>query len=153
LYETTISLAQRIGQADIEAGATAGAGLCALELGHEEEARSAIRALRSRTKDRTDWFVGREVVEALQIRTDAGDDQQRDRAVERLVRSVELAESTDMYCAAWLIASCAESVGRIDRTRARELLRAYGDRVKMLGYAEMTRRFDALESSLERPQQ
>ncbi|HEV8447009.1 MAG TPA: AAA family ATPase [Gemmatimonadaceae bacterium] len=153
LYETTVSLAQRIGQADIEAGATAGAGLCALELGKEDEARSAIRALRSRTKDRTDWFVGREVVEALQIRGYAGDDEQRDRAVERLARSVELAESTDMYCAAWLITSCAEAVGRIDRTRVGELLRAYGDRVKKLGYPEMTRRFDVLEASLERPQQ
>ena len=33
LYEATIPLAQRIGQADIEIGAIAGAGLCALELG------------------------------------------------------------------------------------------------------------------------
>jgi tetratricopeptide (TPR) repeat protein len=152
LYETTVSLAQRIGQADIEAGATAGAGLCALELGDEGAARSAIRALRSRTKDRTDWFVGREVVEALQIRTDVGDDERRHHAVERLARSVELAESTDMYCAAWLISSCAEAVSRIDRTRVGELLHAYADRVKKLGYPEMTRRFDALESGLERPQ-
>jgi diguanylate cyclase (GGDEF)-like protein len=152
LYETTVSLAQRIGQADIEAGATAGAGLCALELGDEGAARSAIRALRSRTKDRTDWFVGREVVEALQIRTDVGDDERRHYAVERLARSVELAESTDMYCAAWLISSCADAVSRIDRTRVGELLHAYADRVKKLGYPEMTRRFDALESGLERPQ-
>jgi tetratricopeptide (TPR) repeat protein len=152
LYETTVSLAQRIGQADIEAGATAGAGLCALELGNEDAARSAIRALRSRSKDRSDWFVGREVVEALQIRTDIGDVERRDHVVERLARSVELAESTDMYCAAWLISSCAETVSRIDRTRVGELLRAYADRVKKLGYPEMTRRFDALEASLERPQ-
>ena len=152
LYETTVSLAQRIGQADIEAGATAGAGLCALELGNEDAARTAIRALRSRTKDRTDWFVGREVVEALQIRTDVGDDERRHHVVERLARSVELAESTDMYCAAWLISSCADAVSRIDRTRVGELLHAYADRVKKLGYPEMTRRFDALESGMERPQ-
>jgi tetratricopeptide (TPR) repeat protein len=152
LYETTVSLAQRIGQADIEAGATAGAGLCALELGDEDAARSAIRALPSRIKDRTDWFLGREVVEALQIRADAGDDERRHHAVERLARSVELAESTDMYCAAWLIASCAEAVSRVDRTRVGTLLRAYAERVKKLGYAEMTRRFDALEAGLERPQ-
>ena len=91
-------------------------------------------------------------MEALQIRADAGDDEQRQHAVERLARSVELAESTDMYCAAWLISSCAEAVSRIDRTRVGELVRAYVDRVKKLGYPEMTRRFDALEASLERPQ-
>ena len=33
LYDATIPLAQRIGQSDIEIGATAGAGLCFLELG------------------------------------------------------------------------------------------------------------------------
>ena len=152
LYETTVSLAQRIGQADIEAGATAGAGLCALELGNLPAARSAIRALEARTKDRTDWFLGREVVEALQIRCDAGDAERRDQAVKRLGRSVELAESTDTYCAAWIISSCAEAVSRIDRTRVGELLRAYAERVRKLGYPEMSRRFDALETSLERPQ-
>jgi tetratricopeptide (TPR) repeat protein len=152
LYETTISLAQRIGQADIEAGATAGAGLCALELGNDAGARSAIRALESRTKGRTDWFVGREVVEALQIRSDAGNDERRHFAVQRLARSAELAESTDVYCAAWLISVCAETVSRIDRTAVAELVHGYADRVKKLGYPEMTRRFDILESSSERPQ-
>lgn len=152
LYETTISLAQRIGQADIEAGAMAGAGLCALELGNAGAALSAIQSLESRTKDRTDWYLGREVVEALQIRTDANDVERRQHAVERLARSVELAESTDVYCAAWLISACAETVGRIDRPRVTELIRGYAVRVKKLGYPEMTRRFDALESSTERPQ-
>ena len=33
LYDATIPLAQRIGQSDIEIGATAGAGVCHLELG------------------------------------------------------------------------------------------------------------------------
>jgi len=151
LYETTISLAQRIGQADIEAGAMAGAGLCALELGNDDEARSAIRGLESRTKDRTDWFVGREVVEALQIRSDVSNDERRDTVVQRLARSVELAESTDAYCAAWLISSCAETVSRIDRNGVGDLLHTYAERVKKLGYPEMTRRFDALEASIQRP--
>jgi tetratricopeptide (TPR) repeat protein len=153
LYETTISLAQRIGQADIEAGATAGAGLCALELGDVAAARSAVQALETRTKDRTDWFVGREVVEALQIRTDAGAAERHEHAVRRLSSSVELAESSDTYCAAWLLSSCAETVGRIDRSRVGELLGAYAERVKKLGYPEMTRRFDVLASLMERPQQ
>jgi tetratricopeptide (TPR) repeat protein len=152
LYETTISLAQRIGQADIEAGATAGAGLCALELANDSAARSAVRALERRTKGRTDWFVGREVVEALQIRLDARDDERRHHVVQRLARSAELAESTDGYCAAWLISACAEAVSRIDRTGVAELVHAYAERVKKLGYPEMTRRFDALASVSEQPQ-
>jgi len=152
LYETTISLAQRIGQADIEAGATAGAGLCALELGNVSAARSAIRALEAGTKGRTDWFLGREVVEALQIRSEAGDDERRHSVVQRLARSAELAESTDVYCAAWLISACAEAVSRIDRRGTDELLRSYAERVKRLGYPEMSRRFDALASLMERPQ-
>ncbi len=152
LYETTISLAQRIGQADIEAGAMAGAGLCALELGNVSAAHAAIRSLDARTRNRTDWFLGREVVEALQIRADAADVEKHHQAVERLASSVELAESTDVYCAAWLLSACAEAVGRIDRKKVGELLHAYGERVKKLGYAEMTRRFDVLETSLERPQ-
>ncbi len=130
----------------------AGAGLCALELGNDVDARSAIHELESRTKDRADWFMGREVVEALQIRADAGNDERRDHAVERLVRSVELAESFDMYCAAWLISSCAETVSRIDRSRVADILATYAERVKKLGYPEMTRRFDALETSIQRPQ-
>jgi tetratricopeptide (TPR) repeat protein len=151
LYETTISLAQRIGQADIEAGAMAGAGLCALELGQLESVRSAIASLESRTKDRADWFLGREVVEALQIRADVRD-QRFDQALQRFSSSLELAESTDVYCAAWLIAACAETIGRFDRKRVDEVLRTYGERVRKLGYPEMTRRFDALQSSPERTQ-
>ena len=146
LYETTVSLAQRIGQADIEAGAIAGAGLCALELGDGAAVESAVQALEPRTKDRADWFLGREVVEALRIRADARDDERWPGAVQRLLASVELAESTDVYCAAWLIASCAESVSRFDRERVEELLGAYGPRVRKLGYPEMTRRFDALST-------
>lgn len=144
LYETTVSLAQRIGQADIEVGAIAGAGLCALELGDAAAVESAIQALEPRTRNRADWFLGREVVEALRIRADARDDERRSGAVERLIASVELAESTDVYCAAWLIACCAEPVSRFDRTSVDELLRTYGARVRRLGYPEMTRRFDAL---------
>lgn len=146
LYETTLSLAQRIGQADIEAGAIAGAGLCALELGDSAAVESAIYALDVRTKDRTDWFVGREVVEALLIRADARDESHGRAALARLALSVELAESTDIYCAAWLLSSCAESVSRFDPPRVEELLRTYHERVRKLGYPEMTRRFDALRS-------
>ena len=144
LYETTVSLAQRIGQADIEVGAIAGAGLCALELGDAAAVESAIQALEPRTRNRADWFLGREVVEALRIRADAGDDERRNGAVERLIASVELAESTDVYCAAWLIACCAGPVSRFDRDSVDELLQTYGARVRKLGYPEMTRRFDAL---------
>jgi tetratricopeptide (TPR) repeat protein len=143
LYDATIPLAQRIGQADIEIGAMAGAGLCALELGRVSEARGAAAAVAERIRDRSEWFQGREVVEALAIRIAAleGD---HSAALERLSAAVALAETADVYTAAWLIAAVAGVVVDPSGDTFARFVNRYADRVKKLGYAEMTRRFDAL---------
>jgi tetratricopeptide (TPR) repeat protein len=143
LYETTIPLAQRIGQADIEIGAIAGAGLCALEMGRLESARLAATELRSRIGDRSDWFQGRELVEALFIRVDALDGRSV-QALTRFASAVSLAEGADVYSAAWLVAVCSESLAGADAPTVDRFVGEYDARVKKLGYAEMTRRFDQL---------
>ncbi|HET9929439.1 MAG TPA: tetratricopeptide repeat protein [Polyangiaceae bacterium] len=143
LYETTIPLAQRIGQADIEIGAIAGAGLCALELDKLDAARVAASDLVSRMRNRTDWFQGRELVEALFIRIDAVEERHV-QALTRFATAVSLAEAADVYSAAWLVAVCSESLTEADPLTVHRFVDEYDGRVKKLGYAEMTRRFDVL---------
>lgn len=143
LYEATIPLAQRIGQADIEIGAVAGAGLCALELGNLEGARGATAQLDARIGERPDWFQGREIVEALMVRLLAIDG----RLIEgfsRFTSALALAETSDLYSAAWLTAVCAEALVEFDHDLVRSSVTRYRDRVRELGYVDMTRRYDLL---------
>ena len=66
------------------------------------------------------------------------------QALERFSSAVSLAESSDLYCAAWLTASCADDLLSLDQERVKSSIQRYGDRVRKLGYAEMTRRYDIL---------
>jgi tetratricopeptide (TPR) repeat protein len=143
LYEATTPLARRIGQADIETGAIAGAAICYLELGRMDSARAASKELAPRVETRPDWFQNREMTEALFVRMAVLEGRPAE-AVERFKKAVNLAESADLYCAAWLTAACADALGDIDRTGIEESIQRYSDRVKTLGYPEMTRRYDSL---------
>jgi tetratricopeptide (TPR) repeat protein len=143
LYEATSPLAQRIGQSDIEIGALAGIGVCFLELGRVEAARETLAALEPRMANRPHWFQNRELVEAFFIRMAVRQGGHQE-ALDRFASAVSLAESSDLYCAAWLTASCADALIEIDRERVKSSIRRYGERVRELGYAEMTRRYDIL---------
>jgi tetratricopeptide (TPR) repeat protein len=143
LYEATSPLAQRIGQSDIEIGAFAGIGICFLELGRLDKAQEAVVELAARMERRPHWFQNRELVEALFVRM-AVRQGRREDALKRFSDAVTLAESSDPYCAAWLIASCADDLIDLDRSGVKSSIRDYSERVKKLGYAEMTRRYDAL---------
>ena len=143
LYDATTPLAQRIGQSDIEIGASAGAGLCLLELGRLNAARGALADVETRMEARPDWFQGREIAEALAIRIDAADGK-FEKALSHLEHAVALAESADLYNAAWLTVACAEALFDFDRDRVRACINRYSDRVRQLGYPEMTRRYEAL---------
>jgi tetratricopeptide (TPR) repeat protein len=143
LYEATIPLAQRIGQSDIEIGATAGAGLCALELGRLDQARLAHRDLDLRVRDRTEWYQGREIVEALSVRLLVADGRPSE-AFGRFASAISLAESSDVYNAAWLTVTCADALVQFNSEGVRSSILSYRDRVRRLGYAEMTRRYEAL---------
>jgi tetratricopeptide (TPR) repeat protein len=146
LYDATTPLAQRIGQFDIEIGATAGAGLCFLELGRLDEAREALKQVSSRIEGRDSWFQSREIVEALAIRIDALENRPAD-ALSRFERALTLAESADVYNAAWLTAICADSLMRIDPVRVKLSIKRYAETVRGLGYPEMTRRYEVLRNA------
>lgn len=143
LYEATSPLAQRIGHSEIEIGALAGIGLCLLELGRSEAARGIVDELEARMGERPDWFQTRELVEALFVRIAAREGRQDD-AVSRFSAAVSLAEASDIYSAAWLTAACADSLYEFDKETVKSSIRRYSERVKALGYAEMTRRYDVL---------
>ncbi|HXT16908.1 MAG TPA: AAA family ATPase [Gemmatimonadaceae bacterium] len=143
LYEATRPLAERIGQYEIQLGAIAGSGICALELGRLDTAQMAAREVESLIEDRPNWFQGREIAEALIIRTAAAAGRDRD-ALSRFDRAVALAEATDVYNAAWLTAICADSLRRIDPARVNLSVDRYSVKVRSLGYPEMTRRYDVL---------
>jgi len=143
LYDATIPLAQRIGQADIEIGAIAGAGLCSLELGRVEAARECAEDAESRIGARPEWFQGREIAEALLVRVSAIDGNSRE-AFDRFTMAISLAESADLYSAAWLMAVCAETLSSYDRSATEAWVQRYRERVNSLGYPEMTRRYDSL---------
>jgi hypothetical protein len=65
-------------------------------------------------------------------------------AFERLSAAVALAETADVYTAAWIIAAVAGGFPESGGETLAGFVNRYADRVKKLGYAEMTRRFDAL---------
>jgi diguanylate cyclase (GGDEF)-like protein len=143
MYEATIPLAQRIGQSDIEIGATAGSGLCELELGRVDQARMVARALDSKVGARTEWYQGRELVEALTVRLLVADGRPTE-AFARFASAISLAESSDVYNAAWLTVTCADALLKFNSEGVKTSILSYRDRVRRLGYAEMTRRYEAL---------
>jgi tetratricopeptide (TPR) repeat protein len=146
LYEATTSLAQRIGQSDIEIGATAGGGLCQLELGRLDLARAALSEVRARMELRPEWFQGREIAEALRIRLDTVDDRRED-ALRLFETAVALAEAADFYTAAWLAVECAPALFAFDRSRVLRQIDRFATKVRQLSNPEMTRRYEVLMSA------
>jgi diguanylate cyclase (GGDEF)-like protein len=145
LYEVALSSAQRLEQSDVEIGSLAGMGLCRLELNDERGAREAHALAAEKLRARPDWFQGREVMEALSIRI-AMLDGKVDEAFDKFDNSLTLSASSDVYCAAWLTAECAEVLYKHDPTHVRSSVLRYAERVKGLGYAEMSRRYEVLLS-------
>jgi tetratricopeptide (TPR) repeat protein len=145
LYDVALSNAQRLQQSDVEIGALAGAALCRLELGDETAARHAFAQADEMLRNRPDWFQGREMVEALSIRL-AELDGRVDEALDSFDNSLTLSAASDVYSAAWLTAECAEVLFKHDPSHIRSSVLRYAERVKGLGYAEMSRRYEVLLS-------
>ncbi len=143
LYEATIPLAQRIGQFDVEIGALAGIGLCYLDMDRIDEAVKAHRQVLERIEGRDSWFQNREMAEALGIRIEALQSRHAD-ALAHFDRALAMAESADVYNAAWLTAICAESLLPIDRGRVKMTVLRFAEALGSLGYPEMTRRYEML---------
>ena len=62
----------------------------------------------------------------------------------RFASAISLAESSDVYNAAWLTVACADALVQFDCEGVKSSILSYRDRVRRLGYAEMTRRYEAL---------
>ena len=143
LYSTTSSLAERIGQSDLEIGSLAGQGLCYLELGNLEAAREMDAEIRSRLDRRPEWFQGREVAEALAVRMElqAG---RADAAFDRFERTLRSADLGDAYPAVWLTLACVPDLAKSDPTRARTAVERFSPAAERLGYPELSRRYEEL---------
>jgi len=76
--------------------------LCQLALGEVATARLLHERLVPLVATQSDWFQGRELVEALAIHLALIDG--KDEACELFERALALAEASDVYGASWLIA-------------------------------------------------
>ena len=143
LYDVASALAQRIGQADVEIGAAAGAGLSLLQQGKIDAAQIACLDAEERLKSRPGWFQGRELVEALRIRLTARGGRTSE-AVQYFRDALIMAEASDFYCAAWLTAECADTLLEYDPEGIRDSVNRYAGRAKDLGFAEISKRYEQL---------
>ena len=144
LYESTTALAQRIGQSDVEIGARAGEGLSLLALGKLDEARRPLAEAESRMTIRSEWFQGRELVEALRVLVASAERRYTDM-LQQFEAARSLADASDLYSAAWLTAVCAPALFAVDPGVARAAAARYSDRVVALGFTALGRQFDELQ--------
>jgi ATP/maltotriose-dependent transcriptional regulator MalT len=106
LYEAAVAFARRLGNVEGEVAALAGGGLARLALGRPEEAAAASAAADALALSRTEWFLGRELADALAVRA-AALRGELESAWRRFEAATEAAARSDSYSAAWLTAECA----------------------------------------------
>jgi diguanylate cyclase (GGDEF)-like protein len=142
LYATTVPLAQRIGQADIEVGAIAGEGLSFMALGKHDLARERLDQVAARIATRPEWFQGREICDALSIRVAAAEGRWGD-AFGQFESAIALAESSGPWQAVWLAAECAPALLPRDTGVVRDSIGRFSTSVDSV-YPAMTTRYAAL---------
>ncbi|MGQ0712482.1 MAG: ATP-binding protein [Gemmatimonadaceae bacterium] len=142
LYDVVLGISRGIGQSDVELGALAGAGLVSLRMAAIDDARVSLDDVEARMQARPDWFQGRELAEALRVRVAALDST--NEAVALFYRALALAETTDFYGAAWLIAECADILHAHDRALLRSSVNRFAPKVESQGYHGMSRRYSEL---------
>jgi diguanylate cyclase (GGDEF)-like protein len=143
LYEATASLAQRIGADDVEIGATAAVGLCRAAARDLDAARAANATVEERIRRRSDWFQGREFVEALAV-TILVADGQIPEAIVRFEGALRTAEASDLYTAGWLTAVCGRSLFRHVPEVVRPLIELYSDSLREHGYTDISKQLTDL---------
>lgn len=144
VYEATASLAQRIGQVDVEIGAMAGEGICLLEQGRLDAAKVPLAAVEHRMTGLEGWFQGRELVETLRIRVAAAEGRLQE-ALQMFDAARVLAEHADVSSAAWLTASVADVLYAINPEHLRAAVERFSQDVGTLGFAELTRKYQDLQ--------
>ena len=150
LYDVSSALAQRIGQSDVEIGAVAGAGLSLLSQGKPDAARISFLSAEERMRQRSDWFHGRELVEALRVRMALEEGRVPD-AIEAFDQALTLADSSDVYSAAWLAAACGSPLLPHAPDRVRSWVQRYAGRVGPMGYTVVAQRYADLLARTEGP--
>jgi diguanylate cyclase (GGDEF)-like protein len=142
LYNEVIALAVHTGQPDVELGARAGSALTELALDRMATASDQARAISARLEGRPGWwFQGREIVEALRIRTAAARKDYAE-AVQLLKDNVHELQSRDLYAAGWLLGECASALPP-DKVPF-QLINDLAPRIEAHGYAGLSLRFATL---------
>ena len=150
LFGATITLAQQLGQLDVHVGAVCGIGLADLTLGHFTSAVAQLEAAHALIAGRPrQWFQGRELVEALEIRLRAGRGD-RSGAQEQLLRALTEAEQHDPYAAVWLAAECIGAWNGVFGSVIGQL-RKYIVQARAHGYAPLVARLSAAEAETTTP--
>jgi len=144
LYEATASLAQRIGQSDVEIGAMAGEGLCLLSLGRLDAVHVHSAEIEQRMASTQGWFQGRELVETLRVRAAAAEGRTED-AMAAFERALNEAEDFDIYSVAWLTAACAEQLMPHYPDQILARVQKYAGQVATLGFSDLLRKYQAIQ--------
>ena len=144
LYEATSSLAQRIGQRDVEIGAMAGEGLCLLSLGKLERVKGHRAEIEQRMSNISGWFQGRELVDALRVRTAVAEGRVAE-AMEAFETARSQAEEFDLYSVAWLTAACADILLPHYPDEILATVQKYSGQVAALGFTDLIRKYQVLQ--------
>ena len=112
LYEVAASLAERVGQHDVEVGAVSGTGLCRLRLGDRARAQQHMAKAEALVSGRDGWFPGRELHDALAVELLAaiGDGT---AAAARVTEAWNRANAADAWAASWLLSELAPTLTRV----------------------------------------
>jgi diguanylate cyclase (GGDEF)-like protein/putative nucleotidyltransferase with HDIG domain len=144
LYGDAAVVATAMDQLDVELGARAGQGLAYLALGRSTDAKACLQSCNMRLRDRADWwFQGRELLEALAIRIHLHA-RDVDAARARFAEGLALAEASDTYGAAWLVADVAGLLADVGAHPEDGQLGRFAELAKELDYAPLTARYGEL---------
>ncbi len=112
LYDVAASLAERVGQHDVEVGAVSGAGLCRLRLGERVRAQQGLAKAEALVAGRDGWFPGRELQDALAVELLAaiGDGS---AVAARLTEAWHRAQAADSWAANWLLVELTPTLERL----------------------------------------
>ena len=122
------SLANR--ESDVELGSARRRGVVLLRM---DWSRRACRFddVEARMQARRTWFQGRELANAACATRGA---RFNDGAVAQFYRALAMAETSDFYGAAWLIAECSDMLDAHDSGAASKLGQRFAPQVERQGY-------------------
>lgn len=112
LYDVAASLAERVGQHDVEVGAVSGSGLCRFRLGDRARAEQCLSKADALLAGQDGWFAGRELQDALAVEVLAGSGDGNAVAA-RVTDAWYRAQAADTWAANWLLAELTPTVARL----------------------------------------